>query len=44
MSAIESFDATAMSQGMVLYNKIHYDITLRSQAERQKEVNSNSDM
>lgn len=29
--------ATTASRGMMLYNKIHEDITLRSQAERQRE-------
>lgn len=34
MCGIKSIDASAVSQGMVLYNKIHKDITLRTQAER----------
>lgn len=44
MCGVECFDTTAVSQGTVFYNKIHYDVTLRSQAERQREVNSNTDM
>lgn len=34
MCGIKSFDVSAVSQGMMLYNKIHKDITLRSQTER----------
>lgn len=44
MCGVECFDITEVSQGMVFYNKIHYDVTLRSQAERRREVNSNTDM
>lgn len=34
----ECFNASVVSQGMVLYNKVHLDITWREQAERQQGV------
>lgn len=36
-------DATAASRGMVLYGEIRGDVTLRSQAEGWREVNSDTD-